>query len=80
MLFPERFHDIKYFISLHCSLKKVFLSLLAIWKSAFRWVYLSFSPLPFASLLCSVICKAFSNSYFAFFPFLFVFCKSFPLG
>ena len=29
-----------------------FLSLLAIlWNSAFKWVYLSFSPLPFASLL-----------------------------
>ena len=34
-------------ISLHWSLWKVFLSLLAIlWNSAFRWVYLSFSPLP----------------------------------
>ena len=33
-------------ISLHCSLKKGFLSLLAIlWNSAFKWVYLSFSPL-----------------------------------
>ena len=32
-------------ISLHWSLKKAFLSLLAIlWKSAFRWEYLSFSP------------------------------------
>ena len=31
-------------ISLHCSLSKAFLSLLAIcWNSAFRWVYLSFS-------------------------------------
>ena len=31
-------------ISLHCSLKKALLSLLAIlWNSAFRWVYLSFS-------------------------------------
>ena len=30
------------------------LSLLAIlWNSAFKWVYLSFSPLPFASLLFS---------------------------
>ena len=77
MLFPERFHDIKYFISLHCSLKKVFLSLLAIWKSAFRWVYLSFSPLPFASLLFSVICKAFSNSYFVFFHFFLSFVNLF---
>ena len=35
-------------ISLHCSLKKVFLSLLGIlWNSAFSWVYLSLSCLPF---------------------------------
>ena len=32
-------------ISLHWSLSKAFLSLLAIlWKSAFKWIYLSFSP------------------------------------
>ena len=37
-------------ISLHWSLRKAFLSLLAIlWNSAFKWVCLSFSPL----LLCS---------------------------
>ena len=37
-------------ISLHWSLRKTFLSLLSIlWKSAFRWVHLSFSPLPFMS-------------------------------
>ena len=35
-------------ISLHCSLRKAFLPLLAIlWNSAFRWVHLSFSPLGF---------------------------------
>ena len=35
-------------ISLHWSLRKVFLSLLAIlWNSAFKWVYLSFSSLLF---------------------------------
>ena len=28
------------------------------WKSAFKWVYLSFSPLPFASLLFTAICEA----------------------
>ena len=39
-------------ISLHWSLRKASLSLLAIlWKSAFRCLYISFSPLPFASLL-----------------------------
>ena len=43
-------------ISFHCSLRKAFLSLLAIlWNSAFRWVYLSFPPLSFASLLFSAI-------------------------
>ena len=39
-------------IPLHCSLTKAFLFLLAIlWNSAFRWVSLSFSPLPFTSFL-----------------------------
>ena len=61
-------------ISLHCSLKKAFLSLLAIlWNSAFTWVYLSF-------LLCLSL---------FFFPQLFVkplqtttfpSCISFSLG
>ena len=32
-----------------------------------RWVYLSFSPLPFTSLLFSAICKASSDNHFAFF-------------
>ena len=45
-------------ISLHWSLMKAFLSLLAILQnSAFKWVYLSFSPLLFTSL---------------FFPFIFI--------
>ena len=57
-------------ISLHCSLRKAFLSLLAIlWNSAFRWVYLSFSPLPFASLLLSATSKASSDNHFAFLHF-----------
>ena len=60
-------------ISLHWSLKKAFLSLLAIlWNSAFRWVYLSFSPLLFASLLFSAICQASSDNLFAFFNFFFL--------
>ena len=47
------------FISLHWSLRKVFLSLLALlWNSAFKWIYLSFSPLLFASFLFAAICKA----------------------
>ena len=53
--------------SLHWSLRKAFLSLLAIlWNSSFKWVYLSFSPSPLASLLFSAICKASSDKHFAF--------------
>ena len=49
-------------ISLHWSLRKAFLSLLAfLWNSAFRCLYLSFSPLLFASLLFTAICKASSQ-------------------
>src|SRR5574340_797249 len=54
-------------ISLHWSLRKAFLSLLAIlWNSAFRCLYLSFSPLLFSSLLFTAISKASSDSHFAF--------------
>ena len=61
-------------ISLHWSLKKAFLSLLAIlWNSAFRCFYLSFSPLLFTSLLFTAICKASPDSHFAFLHF-------FPMG
>ena len=43
------------------------LSLLAIlWNSALSWVYLSLSPLLFAYLLSSAICKASSDTHFAF--------------
>ena len=57
-------------ISLHWSVRKSFLSLLAIlWNSAFRWVYLSFSPLLFASLLFTAICKTSPDSHFAFLHF-----------
>ena len=60
-------------ISLHWSLRKAFLSLLAIlWNSAFRWVYLSFSPLPLASLQFSAICKASSDNHFALLHFFFL--------
>ena len=58
--------------SLHWSLRKAFLSLLGILgNSSFRWVYLSFSPLPFASPLFSAICKASSDNHFAFLHFFF---------
>ena len=41
-------------------------------NSAFKWAYLSFSPLPLASLLFSTICKASSDKHFGFFAFLFL--------
>ena len=54
------------FITLHCSLKKAFLSLLALLRnSAFIWIDLSLSPLPFASLF-SAICKTSLDNHFAF--------------
>ena len=54
-------------------LRKAFLSLLAILQNcAFKWVYLSFSPLLFASLFFTAICKASSDSYFAFLHFFFL--------
>ena len=57
-------------ISLHWSLRKAFLSFLGIlWNSAFRCLYLSFSPLLFASLLFTAICKACPDSHFAFLHF-----------
>ena len=60
-------------ISLHWLLRKAFLSLLAIlWNSAFKWVYLSFSPLPLGSLLFSAIYKASSGNHFAFLHFFFL--------
>ena len=40
--------------------------------SVFRWQYLSFSPLPFASLLFPAICKASSDNHFAFLHFFFL--------
>ena len=60
-------------ISLYWSPRKAFLPLVAIlWNSAFKWVYLSFSPLLFASLLCSAICKASTDNHFNFTHFFFL--------
>ena len=61
-------------ISMHCSLRKAFKKYLlaVLWNSAFRCVYLSFSPLPFASLLFSTICKPSSDNHFAFLHFFFL--------
>ena len=56
-------------ISLHWSLRKT-LSLLAIlWDSSCRCLYLYFSPLLFASLLFTAICKASPDSHLAFLHF-----------
>ena len=47
--------------------------LLAIlWNSTFKWVYPSFSPLLFASLLFTAICKASSDNNFVFLHFVFL--------
>ena len=55
LVFPSLFFSS---ISLNCSLKKVFLFLLAILcNSAFRWIYLSSFPLPFASLIFLALCQ-----------------------
>ena len=65
-------------VSVRWSLMKDFLSFPAIlWNSAFRWVYLSFSPLLYflISLLFSAICKASSENHFTsffFFAYLFL--------
>ena len=60
-------------ISLHWSLRRAFLSLLAIlWNSTFRCIYLYFSPLPFTSFLFSAIWKASSDNHFAFLHFFFL--------
>ena len=59
-------------ISLHCSPKKAFLSLLAIlWNSAFRCVYLSLSPFCLSHLF-SAICKASSSNHFSLLNFFFL--------
>ena len=50
------------------------------WTSAFKWVYLSFSPLLFASHLFTAICKASSDSHFAFFNFFFLGMVLFPVS
>ena len=64
LLFPS--------ISLHCVLWKAFLSLLAIlWNSAFRWVYLFLSPLPFTSLFYNIYMPS-SDNHFSFLHFFFL--------
>ena len=53
-------------ISLHWSLRKALFLPAILWNSAFRWVYVGFSPLPFASLLFTAICKTFSDNLLPF--------------
>jgi len=61
-------------ISLHWLLRKAFLSLLAIlWNAAFKWVYLSFSPLPWASLLFQLFVRPHQTTILPF-------CISFSWG
>ena len=69
------------FIYLHWLLRKAFLSLLAIlWNSAFRCLYLSFSPLLSTSLLFTAMCKPSSDSNFAFLHFFFLGMVLFPVS
>ena len=66
-------HSIVYSLSLHWSLRKAFLSLRVIlWNPAFKWVYLSSSPLPLAALFFSATFKALSDIPFAFLHFFFL--------
>jgi len=53
-----------FLISPCCSLELI--------EYAFKWVYISFSPLLFASLLFTAICKASSESHFDFLHFFFL--------
>ena len=51
------------------------LILAILYNSAFSSEYLSLFPFPFASLLSSAVCKAFSDNAFAFLHFFFTgFC------
>ena len=45
-----------------------------------KWVYLSFSPLLFASLLFTAICKASSDNHFAFLYFFFLGISLIPVS
>jgi len=59
-------------VSLHCSLKKAFLSFLSIlWNYVFSRIYLFLFPLLFDFLLFLVICKAFSDNHFIVLHFFF---------
>ena len=57
--------------ALHIGWIKYWSFLVIRWNPAFSWVYLSLSPLLFASLLSLSICKASSDNHFAFLHFYF---------
>ena len=57
------------FPSLLVHLRKLSYFHVILWNSAFIWVYLFFSPLPFDSLLSSAIFKTSSDNHFAFLHF-----------
>ena len=60
------------FLYLHYSLKKTHISPCYSLELCIQMGYLSFSPLPFASLLFSALCKASSDNHFAFLHFFFL--------
>ena len=73
-------------ISLHWSWRKAFLSLLAIlWKSAFKWVYLSFPPLLFTFFFSQLFVRPLQTAILLFCIYFFVpwldlgFCEPVPL-
>ena len=64
------FHSVVFLYFFALIAEEGFLSLLAsLWNSTFRWEYLSFSPLLFAYLLFTAICKASPDSHFVFLHF-----------
>ena len=64
-------HSIVYLYVFALIAEEGFLVILAIpWNSAFKWVYLPFSPLLFASLLLQALCKASSENHFALDPII----------
>ena len=63
-------------ISLHSSIKKNFSLLAILWNSTFSWVYLSLSPLPFASLFFFSYFQRLLRQPFCLLAFLFL-CEGF---
>ena len=68
ILFYSILYSLSPSISLHWSLRKAFLFLSPCYslELCIQMVYLSFSPLSFASLLCTAFCKFSSDSHFTF--------------